>query len=531
MKTNILKTLLVAMIMAVSTSASAQYFEVDGLNYRILSEADRTVEVTSSQVSGNLEIPEKIVYDSETYTVTAIGNYAFKNCEGLTSVTIPNSVTTIGYEAPFSHCSSLTEINVDAENQSYASEAGILYTKDKTILIVCPGGKKGEIAIPNSVTSIRYDAFGGCSGLTSVTIPNSVASIGDRAFYYCSGLTSVTIPNSVTLIDGEAFYGCSGLTSVTIPNSVIKIGGEAFGGCSALTEINVDAENQNYASEAGILYTKDKTILMQCPGGKKGEIAIPNSVTSIRRCAFYGCSGLTSVTIPNSVTSIGVNAFTWCSGLTSVTIPNSVTSIGQYAFYGCSGLTSVTIPNSITTIDNKVFSNCSGLTSVTIPNSVTKIGDWAFSYCNGLTSVTIPNAVTSIGYNAFDYCESLKSIYCQWTEPFECEPFSNYVDVYKNAVLYVPVGCTSAYKAVTPWSNFLDIEEIDYSGVEDVADNGIDVKVIAGDIVVEGCTDMEVYSVNGQLMYRGSAGRVENLAPGIYVVRAGGKTVKAMVAR
>ncbi len=366
--------------MVVSTSVNAQGIEVDGLRYNILSEADRTVEVGGYQsVSGNLEIPEKIVYDSETYTVTTIGNGAFSGCSGLTSVTIPNSVTTIG---------------------------------------------------------------------------------------------------------GTAFFGCSGLTSVTIPSSVTAIGDCALSNCNSLTEINVDAENQSYASEAGILYTKDKTILIACPGGKKGEIAIPNFVIMIGYSAFRGCSGLTSVTIPNSVTLIGGGAFDGCFGMTSVTIPSSVTLIGDFAFYDCSGL----------------------------------------------TSVTIPNSVTSIGNGAFDGCRSLKSIYCQWTEPIECNPmFSN--DVYQDAVLYVPVGCTSAYKAVIPWCNFLNIEEIDYSGVEDVADDGIEVKVVAGDIVVEGYTDMEIYSINGQLMYRGSAGRVENLAPGIYVVHAGGKTVKVMVAR
>ncbi len=364
---------------------------------------------------------------------------------------------------------------------------------------------------------------------------------------------------------------------MTIPNSVTTIGAEAFMGCFGLTEINVDAENRSYASEAGILYTKDRTILIQCPGGKKGEIAIPNSVTEIGNCAFNRCWGLTSVTIPNSVTTIGDRAFSYCGRLTSVTIPNSVTTIGAEAFSDCSGLTSVTIPNSVTTIGiytfhncigltsvtisnsvttisegafdncrgltsvtipnsvvsigNRAFSDCSGLTSVTIPNSVTAIGGSAFSGCSGLTSVTIPNSVTTIGDGAF-YCESLKSIYCQWTEPIECDPFS-YLSYYmcNNVVLYVPVGCTSAYKAVNPWSNFLNIEEIDYSGVENVADDSINVKVVAGDIVVEGCTDMEVYSVNGQLMYRGNAGRVENLTPGIYVVRAGGKTVKVMVAR
>ncbi|MBR1656540.1 MAG: leucine-rich repeat domain-containing protein, partial [Prevotella sp.] len=118
---------------------------------------------------------------------------------------------------------------------------------------------------------------------------------------------------------------------------------------------------------------------------------------SIGGYAFYGCTGLNSVTIGNSVTSIGICAFWNCSGLTSLTIGNSVTSIGHHAFYACSGLTSITIPNSVTSIGSSAFSGCTGLTSVTIPNSVTSIGQYAFSGCSSLTSVTIPNSVTSIG--------------------------------------------------------------------------------------------------------------------------------------
>ena len=242
------------------------------------------------------------------------------------------------------------------------------------------------IRISDGVTSIGDSAFSDCF-VSSVTIPDSVTSIGDCAFYECASLTSVTIPDSVTSIGGSAFDGCTSLTSVTIPDSVTSIGGGAFSNCAALTGIWVAEGNSHYSSDAsGVLFSKDKTTLVQCPG-TLAECTIPDSVTSIGDWAFAGCTSLTSVTIPDSVTSIGAWAFGNCTSLTSVTIPDGVTSIGEYTFYNCTSLTSVTIPDSVTSIGDSAFDGCVTLTSVTIPDSVTRIGGYAFSGCESLTNV------------------------------------------------------------------------------------------------------------------------------------------------
>ena len=166
-------------------------------------------------------------------SVTSIESAAFSGCTGLTSVTIGNRVTSIGYDA-FSGCTGLKSVNVDANNPVYASVDGVLFNKKGSVLVVYPARKTGFYTIPNSVTSIGDRAFWGCTVLTSVTIPNSVTSIGDSAFWDCTGLSSVTIPNSVTSIGGYTFYGCTGLTNVTIGNSVKSIGYDAFYGCSGL---------------------------------------------------------------------------------------------------------------------------------------------------------------------------------------------------------------------------------------------------------------------------------------------------------
>jgi hypothetical protein len=269
-----------------------------------------------------------------------------------------------------------------------------------------------SITIPNGVTEIGDRAFYCCTGLTSITIPNGVTAIGDDAFSVCIGLSSITIPTSVTAIGDRAFRSCNGLTltSITIPASVIEIGDLAFGSCWSLTSITVDARNTRFSSVNGILFSKDGKTLLCYPAGKTyTSYTIPTSVTAIGDWAFEDCWGLTSITIPTSVTAIGQGAFRECSGLTSITIPTSVTAIGSEAFSGCSGLTSITIPTSVTSIETQAFRECSGLTSITIPTSVTEIGREAFSGCNGLTSITISTSVTEIGYAAFEDCSGLSA--------------------------------------------------------------------------------------------------------------------------
>ena len=390
-----------------TTCLWAYDFQSGDLYYNITSET--TVEVTyleeysSENYSGltTATIPETVTYNSTTFNVTSIGDRAFSNCSSLASITIPNRVTSIGDNA-FSGCSSLPIEN----NLRYAD----------TYLVEAVDNTLSTYSIKEGTKWIGNYAFYHCSSLTSVTIPNSVTSIGDNAFRGCSSLTAPVynahcfaymptsyigayiIPQGIKQIAGGAFSNCDFLTSVTIPNSVTSIGNDAFSDCSSLTSMVVEGGNTTYDSRENcnaIIETATNTLIVGC----KNTI-IPYSVTSIGDYAFAYCDSLTSFTIPNSVTSIGDYAFAYCVSLTSVTIGNSVTSIGDGAFEDCSALS-----KPIYSSHYFVYLPISYEGSYAIPDGISKIASGAF-HCEFLTSITIPNSVKYIENGAF-YCKHL----------------------------------------------------------------------------------------------------------------------------
>ena len=332
-------------------------------------------------------------------SVNSIYAYAFAS-SGLTSITIPDSVTTLGTLSPFKDCTNLVSISVSPNNSRYSSDSnGVLYNKNKTWLYQYPAGNpRTEFTIPTSVTRIDDRAFYNCTKLTNIFVPDNVKVIGASSFYGCTGLTGITIGNGITNIGSYAFKKCSSLSNIIIPDSVTSIGYAAFSCCTELTSIIVPDSVTSIGESA---FNKCTNLV---------GITIGSNVSSIGKYAFNECTRLQSITIPDSVTSLGDRAFAGCYGLTNVTIGNGITGFGDYAFDNCAELTNVTLGSSVTSIGTSAFRKCIKLSGITIPDSVTGIGNEAFSGCAGLTSVIIPDSVTSIGYSAFKDCTGLSNV-------------------------------------------------------------------------------------------------------------------------
>ena len=453
MKRTLFFMLLSAWLFAPAAWAHDYDFHADGIYYNILSSDDKTVEVTyksySLDYSGDVIIPATVTNEGIEYRVTAIGFDAFAGCDSLTSVTIGENVQTIR-DFVFGGCSGLT-----------------------------------SITIPKSVTAIGFQAFYGCTGLTSITIPNSVTTIGEGAFYDCYGLTSITIPESVTTISNRTFENCRSLTSITISEGVIAIGDNAFMYCRGLTSVTIPESVQTIGDEvfygcSGLTEFKGKFTVDNCclivndtlkafaPNSDQSEYIISDDVKVIGESAFFGCSGLTSVTIPESVTSIDESAFLSCSGLTSVTIGEGVTAIGKSAFSGCEGLEKfegkwASEDNRCLIVNDTLrFFAPSGLTQYIIPDGVTTIGESAFASCLDLTSVTIPKSVTYIGGDAFYECYGLTSVTAYNPTPVDISTVFYRVDC-SNCTLYVPAESVEKYKKAEGWSEFGEILPINES--------------------------------------------------------------------
>lgn len=258
---------------------------------------DNEITITSyrGRKAVDLVIPSAIPTEMGDLPVIEIGSASFF-AEQITGVTIPDTVKFIG-DSAFYGCSNLTKVTIG--NGVTSIGRGAFFDCHKLVSVV----------IPDSVVTLEPVVFCSCRSLTSVTIGNGVTSIGRSAFDGCDNLTSVIIGNNVKYIRESAFDSCSKLKSVTIPDGVTNIDNGVFAWCDNLISINVSRNNKYYSSQDGVLFNKDGTELVCCPGGKTGKYTVPNGITTICNCAFYGCVKLTLVAIPDSVINISEDAF------------------------------------------------------------------------------------------------------------------------------------------------------------------------------------------------------------------------------
>ncbi len=243
-------------------------------------------------------------------------------------------------------------------------------------------------------------------------------------------------------LDTYLFFSDQRIKKVFIEEGITEIGHGAFNYCHNLLQITVDDDNMTYSSADGVLFNKDQSTLIACPGGKSGSYIIPQGVTTIEEEAFVGCRELTSIFIPEGVTSIKDYAFGWCHGLTTITFPKSLRVLGDGVCDSCLRLSTVSILNGLTTIPEGAFSFCDSLTNIEIPDSVTSIGHVAFSDCRSLAEITIPRNVDEIGIGAFAWCPNLTSIRFEGDAPEPIEYPSESVKVFEEvtATAYYPTN-------------------------------------------------------------------------------------------
>ena len=351
----------VIMSMVLTVSVSADDITVDGITYTTDSDSNTAIVAGYTGSDTVVVIPEKVNHGGKEFTVTAIGNSAFY-FKSITSITIPDSVTSIG-DYSFNYCNSLN-----------------------------------TITIPDSVTSIGNYSFNNCNSLNTITIPDSVTSIGTFAFFYCTNLEEVTLSDNITSIGEYSFNNCNSLKSITIPDSVTSIDRFAFYNCTSLTTVNISPLSEL------------ETIAMDAFRGTAiTRINLPKTLKTIGEFAFFN-TGLTEISIPDGVSNIDQQAFYGCPALESVVIEGDGKEFGMQVFFNCSALKEVIINGNGNTFGSDTFNSCATLSSITVIGDNNNLGDGFASFCPKLEKVTVIGDNTKFGIYVFNESNALSDI-------------------------------------------------------------------------------------------------------------------------
>lgn len=563
-----MRKLLILPLMLLCISAMCQQvsFVFDGIVYGITSEY--TVEVLPNYVqldntySGAVTIPQTVVYEGTTYTVTALGEQAFESATSVTSITLPPTIRSIGahcfYNCSFSSlqlpdslrfiadhaflyssisslhlpacfeeygdCTfwarNLTSITVDETNPYYRSIDGWLYSKDSLTLCVVPDGVSGSRSVPSFVRHIGRMAFGFNSRIASVSLPEGLESIGAFAFNCCSAINNIVIPSTVT-----------------------HIGVCPFSYCPQLTNLTVSDGNSHYVMDGLMLYSNGYDTLISCHksgatvtlrpelkvlGGFENNswvrnINIPTGVTDISENCFNGCS-FTSITLPAHMKSIGAHAFSENNRLTSITMPETLLSLGEGAFAWCMGLTSIAIPDSLRIIPKEAFNSCPHLSTITWGNAVEEIGyaafwamaathlvlpptlrkldDYAFAACaNNLSTVTVQSQLDTMGEAVFRH-SNLDCLRFMAAVPPVATGQGPLYDIGRLDSIVVPCGSLDAWLVDSYWRQFAGLYHEECNSINDIDAHDLKYNIYSrgGRIFVEGAEGemVRIYDIMGR---------------------------------
>ena len=296
---------------------------------------------------GDVSVPEGVAH---------IGSEAFSGCAEIERIAFPSSLETIGDYA-FMGCSGLTEL---------IFPKGLRFI-DRSAFSRCTGLKR--LKLPEKLTGLGEFAFSGCRGLTELTLPAGLARIDRSAFSQCRGLTRIALPEALERLEQSVFFGCVKLREVEIPGEMRAVDAGAFTGCDSLTRISVAPDNAWLKDIGGVLYSRDGTRLLLCPGGLQ-EIAVPEGVTEIGPLAFCDNRNLDRVTLPSGLRTIGAAAFRGCAELAEIALPEGLQSIGEAAFESCKRLRRLALPDSVAEIGDSALRNCPEMQWMKLPEGV-----------------------------------------------------------------------------------------------------------------------------------------------------------------
>jgi hypothetical protein len=551
---NFTKIIAAAFFSAVAiTTQAAQSFSEGGIYYTVTSELKHEVSVERQYgvtYEGSVVIPDEVEYNDVTYKVTAIGRGAFYSCTDLSSITIGANVATIGVSA-FAGCLGLTAINVSDNNTTLSSDDGVLFNKDKSLLIKYPAAHAGSsYDVPDGTVELDIQSFDYTFDLETVTFPSTLTTIGAYAFMD-SGITEVDLPDSVTDMGEYAFYECVSLTKASLGAGMTVVPEFAFNSCQELADFSM----------RGVVTEIGQYSFFQCK--QLTSFPFQDSFVTIGSGAFKSCESLRNATIGKNVTTLGLIPFSFCKSMRKISVdaenpyfcdlggvlcnkegtkiieypagmpgeyevPEQITEIADHAFYYCTRLTEITLNEGLTTIGDDAFHACSEIVSFDIPESVTSIGKQVFMFCDGLKTVTIGKSVSSIGSLCFSMCDVLRTINCNPTTPPELESTNAFSDdAYLFAKLNVPAGCADAYSSAEGWEQFSHINEA--AGLTDLRITAPAAHIVGGRLEISGTMPADgysVYSLNGTKVYSGKESSIDLPGTGLYIVNLAGQPTK-----